>query len=369
VDLDLTDEQRAVADLARDLGLRVLAPAARQAEAAGVVPDVVAAALHGTGLTAPVPEDFGGGGVPDAVTHLLAVEGFAYGDPGIALAAVWGGAPALVIARCGTRQQQERFLPPFATDANRRGAVALYEGFGRSPGEYASTVDASSRGVRVRGTKVGVARPADAWPLVVVGRDGTGALRAAVIDPGTAGVVGAPPGRHLALDAAGLSTVDLDADLPADALLGGPEADPAALAAVVARIRLFVAAAALGTARRAIDYASNYATERVAFGKPIAAFQGVSFPLAEALVRTSAVKLELLDLAARVDDGTASDTEVAGAIAYATGVAVQSTRDAVQVLGGHGFITDHPVELWYRSAETLAALDHDPLFAPFTAAL
>ena len=369
MDLDLSDEQTAVAELARDLGGHVLAPAARAAETAGTVSDAVLVALHDTGLTAPVPESFGGGGLPDAVTHVLAVEGFAYGDPGVALAAAWGGVPALVLARCGAAEQQQRYLPSFATDAGARGALAVYEGFGRGPGELSTTVDATSGHVRVQGRKVAVARPNDARPLIVVGRDGSGALRAAVVDPGTPGVTIAPVGRHLALDAAGLTAVDFDVTLPAEALLGGASADPAALAAVVARFRLFVAAAAVGTARRAIDYASNYATERVAFGKPIAAFQGVSFLLAEALIRTSAARLELIDIAARVDAGGATDADVAGAVAYATSVAVQSTRDAVQVLGGHGFITDHPVELWYRSAETLAAIDSDPLFAPFTAAL
>ena len=123
------------------------------------------------------------------------------------------------------------------------------------------------------------------------------------------------------------------------------------------------------SARRAVDYASNYATERVAFGRPIAAFQGVSFLMAEALTRIAAVRLDLLDAAAQIDCGTVAEDAVTWAVNYATAAATQATRDAVQVLGGHGFITDHPVELWYRAAAALAALDFDPACSSFDPAL
>ena len=114
-----------------------------------------------------------------------------------------------------------------------------------------------------------------------------------------------------------------------------------------------------------------YARDRIAFGKPIAAFQGVSFLLAEAKMRTDAARLEIADVAARLDAGDVErgSALVTGALAYAASVATQATRDAVQVLGGHGFITDHPVELWYRSAGALSVLDLDPLSSMFEPAL
>jgi alkylation response protein AidB-like acyl-CoA dehydrogenase len=159
--------------------------------------------------------------------------------------------------------------------------------------------------------------------------------------------------------------------VPGSALLGGVEGDPSSLERAVGRVRLSVAAAGIGTAQRAIDYASVYATERVAFGRPIAAFQGISFLLAEALTRVSAARSEILDTATRLDRPGAAGTEAAvtRAVNYAGVVATQSTRDALQVLGGHGFITDHPVELWYRAAATLSALDFDPLCSSFEPAL
>ena len=368
IDLDLSDEQQAVIELTRDLGLSELSPAARAAEAAGALPVGVASALHATGLTTPVAEAHGGGGIPDAVTHILAVEGLAYGDPGLAMAAVWQGAVALLIGLCGTEEQQAVFLPAMVTDAARRSAVAIYEGFGRAPSELATTITEAADGSwRVAGRKVAVSNASGANPLVIVGRDGNdGRLRAAIVQGRTADVVVDAVPQNLALDAAALGSLTIDTVVGNEDLLGGRNADPVALGRAVGRLRLTVAAAALGTARRAVDYASNYATERVAFGRPIAAFQGVSFMMAEALTRITAARLEVHEAAARIGAGAeGTERAVTQAVNYAGVVANQSTRDAVQVLGGHGFITDHPVELWYRSAAALSALDFDLMCSSF----
>ena len=181
--------------------------------------------------------------------------------------------------------------------------------------------------------------------------------------PGSAG--------HLGLDAARAGAVDLDLEIGDAGLLGGPDADPDLLARLVSRLRLSTAALALGTARRAREYASAYAMERVAFAKPIAAFQGVSFMLADAEMQIAAARLEVWDVATSLEraDIDALERAVSLAVNYATAVACSVTRDAVQVLGGHGFIEDHPVERWYRSAAALSAVDFDPTCVPFSAAL
>jgi alkylation response protein AidB-like acyl-CoA dehydrogenase len=386
-DLQLDQEQEEVRELAQRLGLDVLSPAARRAETEGAVPDKVWRTVWETGLVVNTPERFGGGGIADAVTQTLAVEGLAYGDAGITMAAVWRAAAALLIGLCGTEEQAAALLPSLGTDPDRRSAVACYEGFGRAPSEYETAITANPDGTwHVEGTKVAVAGGAGADPLVVVGVDPwagrlravileAGILEAAVRAPCTEGednwVRFGPEERHLALDAAPTASVTFDVEVPAASLLGGEDADPDALGRAVGRYRLAAAAAGLGTARRAVDYAAGYAGDRVAFGKPIAAFQGVSFLLAEGLIRLSAARLEVADAASRLDLPGHPGTEeaVTRAVNYAGVVATQSTRDALQVLGGHGFITDHPVELWYRTAATLSALDFDPLCSSFEPAL
>jgi alkylation response protein AidB-like acyl-CoA dehydrogenase len=169
---------------------------------------------------------------------------------------------------------------------------------------------------------------------------------------------------------------NFDLTLPADAALGGGSLDPVALAVSVERIRLILAAVAVGVAQRAIDYASEYARERVAFGRPIAGFQGVSFLLAEKQMRVEAARLAVAEAASLID-GAAAGADALGplrravreTVNYAADAAAMTTRDAVQVLGGHGFLSDHPVELWYRSAAALAALDFDPLCSAFAPAV
>jgi alkylation response protein AidB-like acyl-CoA dehydrogenase len=369
IDLSLSDEQEAVSSVARQIALDVLDPVARDAEKGRKVPGAVWQTIFDSGLAHPVPEEYGGGGVPDAVTQCVAAESLAYGDPGIALAALWSGAAGLVVAMCGSAEQQQQVLPRLATEPDARGAVALYEGFGRAPSESRTTFTPAGDTWKLDGEKIAVAAASDADPLIVIGVEaGTERLVAAIVDIAATGVTISPDERHIALDAAPTFTLTFegvtvpDANVLASDHAGGVEA-------AVSRVRLLLAAANVGCAQRALEYASQYALDRVAFGKPIAAFQGVSFLLADASMRIQAARLSMYHAATFADGGLPSEVAVSNAVNYAGVAATQSTRDSLQVLGGHGFITDHPVELWYRSAAAISAIDFDPLLSAFDPAL
>jgi alkylation response protein AidB-like acyl-CoA dehydrogenase len=371
LELEPAEELAAVAEVARSIGLDVLSPAAREAETARAVPAAAWRALLDSGLTVPVAEDRGGGGVLDTMTHMLAVENLAYGDPGIAVAAAWSGAAAFLLGRHGTLDQ-DALLSRLLTDPDARGSVALYEGFGRAPAEYATTITVAGDSARVAGRKVGVPFSARAESFIVVGNDAaSGTLRAVVVRAGTPGVLIEPDLGGIAIDAAGIASVSYDVSVPSTNLVGGADADWRMLAQSVERIRLISAAAQIGTAQRAIDYASRYAVDRIAFGRPIASFQGISFPLAEAQMRVAELRLELRVIATRLDTDPFEDLSdaVSRLVSYAGEVGAETTRNAVQTLGGHGFIIDHPVELWYRSAAALAALDFDLNLSSFQPAL
>ncbi len=299
LDLEPAEEHLAVAELSRSVGLELLFPAAREAQALRAVPARVWRAVLDTGLTVPVPEERGGPGVPDTLTQMIAVENLAYGDPGIALAAAWSGAAALVLARHGSAEQED-LLWALLSDPDARGSVALFEGFGRGASGLRTTVGVEADGtVVVRGDKVAVPFIDEGVWLVVVGMDPHhGGLRAAVVPRDTPGLQVGPRSGVLALEATGAGSVSFDVRLPSGALLGGPDADPQGLASTIERVRLLTAAVQIGTAQRAIDYAAAYAVDRVAFGKPIAGFQSVSFPLAEAQIRIEELRLELGEIAA-----------------------------------------------------------------------
>jgi alkylation response protein AidB-like acyl-CoA dehydrogenase len=372
-DLDTSEETEAVIALGRTLAIDVLSPAAPGGEREASIPAAVRQALFDSGLTVPIDEQFGGGGMLSTQTQLAAIEALAYGDAGLTLASTWSGAAAFLIATLGNDTQRAAWLPRFATNASAIAAVALYEGHGRAPSESATTLtkNKTSGSWSLRGKKLGVANADLADPLVVVAIDAsTGQLHAVVIRKGQMGVSIDPPQRHIAIDAARLCTVNFDAEISDDAVLGSAT-EPATVHLALSHVRLLVAAAMLGTAQRSVDYAAKYANERIAFGKPISAFQGVSFMLADAAIRIGTARLDMIEAAARIDahDDDNIERRTTLAVNYAGKVATETTRDALQVLGGHGFITDHPIERWYRTAAALAALDFDPLCSTFEPAL
>lgn len=363
IHLALDEEQEAVAEMTHELGMEVLSPAGQEADTTAVVPRAVWTSLLQTGLTAPLAEDAGGGGVPDPVTQVTAIYHLAHGDAGITLAALWSGAASFVVSLHGSAAQKAAFRGT-ATDADARGSVALYEGYGRGATELATTIEQDGDQVRVVGSKVAVPHASTAESFIVIGVDPqTHDLRAAIVPRGADGVSIAAGDRALALDQADLASADFDVVVPVDQLL-----DAEGLVFSVERLRLAVAAAQTGMAQRAMEYAAEYATGRIAFGQPIASFQGISFPLSEAFSRTEQARLEILDAASLLRDQADPErvsAAVSAAVAYASENAAETTRHAVQVLGGHGFMTEYPVEQWYRTAAFLSALDFDPRLSAF----
>lgn len=153
-----------------------------------------------------------------------------------------------------------------------------------------------------------------------------------------------------------------DVRLPASALLVA--ADKLAVDRLVASARLSMAAVAVGAGIAALRYSAQYAVTRQAFGQPISSYQGVSFPLAEAEMDLRGASAAILDLAFRLGDtvdpvGLARET--GQVVAAAISPAQLATVTGVNTLGGHGFLTDYPVERWYRAVGTLSAIDSDPL--------
>src|SRR4051812_40164395 len=126
-DLELTDEQRALKETLHDFADKVIRPAARDAEAAKQTPDQLWRQIHEIGVTAPVPEEHGGGGALDAVTYCIAAEELAWGDPGIAHQVLGSGLAAIVLAGAGTDEQKKTFLPRFAEPEPVKTFVALGE--------------------------------------------------------------------------------------------------------------------------------------------------------------------------------------------------------------------------------------------------
>lgn len=378
-DLELDDVDQAIVETARRLASGPVDGAAFAADRDQSIDDVCVRAVHEFGFTCPTDENVGGAGLPSAFQQVLALSELAYGDPGVIGVLTLSSAAALVIGSCGTAEQQQRWLAQVAERARTVVPLALYESFGRAPEDFATTIVAEGEGRwRVRGRKVGVAlaEPNPGHVLVVGRNPGSGELRAAFVPTGDAGVSlacdvdPAADQGFIALSQARFATVDVDVMVDGRDVLGAGEDIAGALAVAVARTRLLPAAISLGGGHRAREYATRYATEREAFGSPIFAFQGVSFPLADDQIGLDAARLGLWRVASALDAGDEkAPLAVSAVVNECHAAANTATRDAIQTLGGHGFLADHPVERWYRCAAMLSSLDNDPLFTRFAIAV
>ena len=364
-DLELSDEQQALREVLGDFAQRRLRPIGRECDDERATPDDVLAQIHAFGITGPPSGDGSRARHPTTLEYVLTAEELAFGDPGIAFAAFTSGAGAVLLAACGSDEQRERCLPQLgAPDA--RGSLLYFEGWGRGPSETESTA-ARQRGIWVvNAEKFFVAHPVVADLSIVIANDiEAGELRAYLFS-------GAPDGYVLGCDDretpnSGLRAAHTGAVAlrhlrvaPDDVL----PASPTELGRALARIRLAIAALAIGAARAATEYAIAYAQERIAFGKPIASFQGVAFPLADADIAIDAARLSVWATATKIDrcdDPEELEQATTLTVTRTCDIMQRVARDAVQVLGGSGFIRDHPVERWWRAVVTLGSIDFDPL--------
>jgi alkylation response protein AidB-like acyl-CoA dehydrogenase len=344
-DLEPTEEQQALRHTLHDLAESVLRPAARASEAARRVPPELARQVHEIGVTAPVAEDFGGGGRVDPVTYCIAAEELAWGDPGIAYQVLGSGLAAIVIGEAGDDETRTAHLPRFADPVPPPSFVALGEKLAAGDLEGLET---AVEGDKVSGEKYGVLNATEAAVGVVVGSGEQGP--AAVVVDADAGYEIVRPEDKLGLEAAPTSIVRFD--VAGRELAAGPGLDRA-----LKWTKLLTGAVAVGCARASYEYAAQYATEREAFGKPIAAYQAISFKIADMAIEVDAARLALWRTAWQLERSDATFAHVAEAVGQALATAIRCGDDGVQVLGGHGYIRDHPVEKWFRDAVTLSVFD------------
>jgi alkylation response protein AidB-like acyl-CoA dehydrogenase len=273
--LSLTEEQIALRTAVQAFADQRVRSALEAGELTPVTAQPLLAELHAMGLLAPAPA---GHGIPDATSLFRAAEELAAVDPGLSYAVFGSAHAALVIGVTGSVSQRQALLPGLAGAAAPRLSLQLFEGFGRQPSEFETTVTATASGWRLSGRKIAVLWPGSADLTVVIARvAATGALCALAFDAATAaGSVerdDVTAGR-VGLRAAHTGIVGYDqVPVPFSARLEG---DGLATARAVSAARVTGAAVALGTARAALAYALRYAVERKAFGKAIADYQAVS---------------------------------------------------------------------------------------------
>jgi alkylation response protein AidB-like acyl-CoA dehydrogenase len=348
-------------DLATDLADRELAPRVDAAEAAGEFPRDVLRTLGRAGLMGlPYPVEYGGGGQPYEV-YLQVVEVLAGRWLAVAEAVSVHTLACHPLAYFGTDLQRKRFLPDLLA-GDVLGAYCLSEPAGGSDAaSLATRARRDGDGYVVSGTKAWIthAGVADAYAVFCrtggPGRDGISCL---FTDATTPGLNPHARERTMGLRSSPVAQISFDdARVPADRLVGAEGAGFGMAMAALDAGRLGIAACAVGLAQAALDYAAAYARERVQFGRRLADLQGVGFLLADAATAVSAARALTLHAARLRDAGRPFRIEAAKAKLFASDVAMKVTTDAVQVLGGAGYVTDHPVERYMREAKALQIVE------------
>jgi alkylation response protein AidB-like acyl-CoA dehydrogenase len=358
-DLTPDDDQKMIVETVSEFAEEILRPAAYDADdAATYSPDLIGKAAE-LGITAiNVPEDFDGiAEHRSTVTNALVAEALAYGDMGLALPILAPGGVASALTHWGSAGQQATYLPAFAGEHVPQACVAIAEPYPLfDPTALKTTAVRTPSGYRITGEKSLVPAAADAEVFIVAAQlNGKPALF--IVESKSEGLtVTADP--SMGVRAAALGRVELDnVAVPLHNRLGEDEAADADYSEAIALARLGWAALAVGTSHAVLDYVIPYVKEREAFGEPVARRQSVAFMCATIATELDGLRLVTWRGAARAEQGLPFAREAALAKRIATDKGMQIGLDGVQLLGGHGFTKEHPVERWYRDLRALGVAE------------
>ncbi|MFL5884080.1 MAG: acyl-CoA dehydrogenase family protein [Thermoleophilaceae bacterium] len=357
-DLTPTDEQQMLRESFKSFAAEKLRPAAQDADTNCAAPEELLKESSELGITIiGVPEELGGVFAERSSTSaVLVAEMLAHGDMGLAFAALAPGAVSTAISLWGDAEQQGRYLPEFVGENAPSAALALLESRPLfDPKRLETRARRADGDIVIDGVKSLVPRAADAELFVVAGElEGSGPALF-LVESGTKGV-STEPEPAMGVRAAGTSRLVLEnVRVPAAALLGEGSAE--VYAECITRARLAWCALSVGTAQAVLDYVIPYVNERVAFGESIANRQAVAFAVADIGIELEGMRLATLRAASRADQGKdfAHATQLARQLCSEKGMAIGS--EGVQLLGGHGFVKEHPVERWYRDLRAAGVME------------
>lgn len=357
-DLEPTEEQRLLRDSVREFALAEVRSAAPAADEQRATPARLLGQADQLGLASVgVPEELGGA-VPErsATSTVLISEALAQGDMGIALACLAPAAVCTALSLWGDADQQATYLPAFVGEDVPAAALAVIEPQPLfDPFRLQTKARPASGGYELTGTKALVPRAGDAELFVVSADLQEQGPSLFIVESKWPGIsVEADPA--MGIRAAATARLSLEnVRLPETALLGGGERS--VYRECVALARLAWCALAVGTGQAILDYVTGYVNDRRAFGEPISSRQAVAFTVANIAIELDGMRLSTYRAAARVDQGHEFSREVALARRLCADRGATIGSDGVQLLGGHGYVKEHPVERWYRDLRAAGLME------------
>jgi alkylation response protein AidB-like acyl-CoA dehydrogenase len=356
-DVTPDDEQQMFQEAGRSFAEEKVRPAALEADANCSTPPALLAQAAELGVNMlGIPEELGGVMHEQAgVTSVLIGEALAHGDLGIAYAALAPGAVATAIGHWGSAEQEAAYLPAFTGEDVPAAALAILE-----PRPLFDPLKLETKARRdggdwvLDGVKSLVAR-ATGCELFLVGAETGEGPALFVIESGAKGLsVEAEPAMGLRPAATGRLLLE-GVRVPASAVLGEGRTED--YVECVNRSRIAWCSLAVGTSQAVLDYVIPYVNERSAFGEPISNRQGVAFAVSDIGIETDGMRLVTYRAASRADRGEDFAREAALARRLCASKGMQIGSDGVQLLGGHGFVKEHPVERWYRDLRAAGVME------------
>src|SRR3954453_2404147 len=356
VSFALTEEQKALRDLARDFAAREIRRKERWYDATATHPADVLARAHEVGLmNVHIPEEYGGAGL-SSFEGMLIGEELCWGCSGIGTAIAANGLGHGPVALAGTEEQKREWLSPLVEEPLLASFALTEPNAGSDVSGIQTTAVRRGDEYVLNGSKMFITNAGHAaWTVVFASTDrskGHRGLSAFVVPMDADGVT---IEKHL--DKMGQRSTDTsaiafgDVAAPAEDRLGEEGEGFKIAMRTLDRTRPGTAAGAVGVAQAAYDHAVEYARERVQFGQPIAMNQGVNFLIADMATEIEAARLLVWQAAWLQDQGKSATLQSSFAKRFAADTAMKVTTDAVQIFGGYGYIKEYPVEKLMRDAK------------------
>jgi short-chain 2-methylacyl-CoA dehydrogenase len=354
---DLTDEQRAIQQLAREFAQREVAPVAAELDREKRFPYEIVAKLGELGLMGiPYPEEYGGGGA-DTLSYAIAVEELTRVDSSVAITvAAHTSLGTWPIFAFGSEQQRQEWLPLLCS-GERLGAFGLTEPeAGSDAGNTRTTATLDDGEWVINGAKQFITNAGtDISGLVAItARTGPEEVSNLIVPSGTPGYTVEAPYRKMGWNASDTRPLAFDdCRVPEENLLGPRGHGFKQFLNTLDGGRIGVSAMGVGLAQGALDEAIAYAKERRAFGQPISKHQAIQIKVADLSAQIDSARLLMYRAALEKDQGRDFSLTAAQAKLLTGRLAVRATEEAVQIHGGYGYIEEYPVCRFYRDAKIL----------------
>lgn len=358
IDFSLTEEQKALQQMAREFAEKEMRPNAAKYDRIDEFPrEILQKAFEVGIISCEIPPEYGGGGLNHLDTVILSEE-LAWGCAGMYTTTMASSLAFTPIILFGTHEQKTTYLTPFTEEMN----VASFCLTEREAGSDAGSLKTRARKVGneyiINGSKCFITNGGIASLYVVFAltdpAKGARGMSAFIVPRDTPGlVIGKEEDKmgHRASNTAELFFEDVK--IPAGNLLAKEGMGFIIAMKTLDKTRAPVGAGGVGLGRAALEYAIDYSKTRVQFGKPIALFQSIAFKIAQMAAEINAARFMVWNAAWRLDQGLKAGKESAMAKFFATDIAMKVANDALEIFGGYGYMKDYPMEKLMRDAKLL----------------